>query len=170
MTAWKDNIYSGNMATTSAASSLSAVQMGKTYNFAGNGTATPVTRTGTFPPNVENVLATLYVTNAGSANVSNKITVSAGGNNLVVIDQFGSAQGMSSVSLTSFARVTPVVSAMASPVAPSPQNNGGEIPFSVTFLPVTDDTSGTYQIRLTFNRADTNWNSASGPYAPPINV
>lgn len=170
MTAFKDNLYSGNMATTSAASSLSYVQLGRTFNFAGNGSTTAVTRSGTFPPNTENVLATLYITNAGSANVSNKITVSAGGNNLLVIDQFGSALGIASQSVTSMVRFTPVVSAMAAPVAPSPTVNGGEIPFSVTFLPVTDDTTGTYQVKLSFNRADTNWNSASGPYAPPINV
>lgn len=169
MTSYKDNIYSGNIATTSANSSQSYVILGKTFNFAGNGSATAVTRSGTFPPNTQNVLATLYITNAGSANVSNKITVSAGGNNLVVIDQFGSAQGMNSVTTTSLMRVTPVVSAMASPVAPSPSANGGEIPFSVTFLPVTDDTTGTYQLELTFSRADTTW-GPQGPYAAPTGV
>lgn len=169
MTAYKDNIYSGNLAATSAASSLSYVRLGKTFNFAGNGSATAVTRTATLPPNAENVLAMLYVTNAGSANVSNKITVSAGGNNLIVIDQFGSAQGMALSSTTSFARFTPVVSAMAQPVAPAASTNGGEIPISVTFLPVTDDTTGTYQLILMFNRADTLW-GPSGPYAAPTGV
>lgn len=169
MTSYKDNIYSGNIAATSALSSLSAVRLAKTYNFAGNGAATAVTRSGVFPPNTENVMATLYVTNAGSANVSNKITVSAGGNNLIVIDQFGSAQGIASATLASFGRFTPVVSAMASPTAPAASNNGGEIPFSVTFLPVTDDTTGTYQLHLSFNRADTVW-GPQGPYAAPSAV
>lgn len=164
MTTFKDNIGSGNIATTSANSSIGWVRMTKTFNFSGNGTATPVTRTGTFPPNTENVIATLYVTNAASATVSDKITVSAGGNNLVVFDQFGSATGMGSSSTTSFVRVTPVVSAMASPAAPSPSNNGGEIPFSVTFLPVSADKTGTYQFHISWNRADTMWN-AQGPYA-----
>lgn len=170
MTSFKDNLYSGNMAVTSGTSSLSPVRLSKTFTFSGNGTATAVTRTGVFPPNTENVQTTLYVTNAGSANVSNKITVSAGGNNLSVIDQFGSATGIGSASLAAFARFTPVVSALAAPTAPSPSNNGGEIPFAVTFLPVTDDTTGTYQLHLSFNRADTNFNSASGPYAPATNV
>lgn len=169
MTSFKDNIYSGNIATTSANSSLSVVRLGKTFNFAGNGTATAVTRSGVFPPNVENVTTTLYVTNAGSANVSNKITVSAGGNNLTVIDQFGSAQGISGATLTSFGRFTPVVSAMASPVAPATSNNGGEIPYSVTFLPVTDDDRGTYQLHIQFNRADTMW-GPQGPYVAPSSV
>lgn len=169
MTTYKDNVYSGNLALTSALSSMSPVRLSKTFNFAGNGTATAVTRNAVFPPNVENVMATLYVTNAGSANVSNKITVSAGGNNLVVLDQFGSATGIASATLASFVRVTPVVSAMASPVAPAASNNGGEIPFAVTFLPVTDDTTGTYQLHLSFNRADTTW-GPQGPYVAPSGV
>ncbi len=151
MTSFKDNIYSGNIATTSANSSQSFVRLGKTFNFAGNGTATAVTRNATLPPNAENIQATLYITNAGSANVSNKITVSAGGNNIVTIDQFGSALGIISNSQTSVGRFTYIVSAMASPIAPSPANNGGEIPFAVTFLPVTDDTTGTYQLHLSFH-------------------
>lgn len=169
MTSFKDNIYCGNIATTSANSSQSFVRLGKTFNFAGNGTATAVTRSATLPPNAENVMATLYVTNAGSANVSNKITVSAGGNNLLVIDQFGSAAGIASATLAAFARFTPVVSAMASPAAPAASTNGGEIPFSVTFLPVTDDTTGTYQVHLSFNRVDTTW-GPQGPYAAPSSV
>lgn len=169
MTAFKDNIYSGNIATTSATSSLSFVRMGKTFTFVGNGTATAVTKSAVLPPNVENVVATLYVLNAGSANVSNKITVSAGGNNMIVIDQFGSAQGFASATTTSFGRFTPVASAMAQPVAPASSNNGGEIPFSVTFLPVTDDTTGSYQLHISFNRADTIW-GPQGPYAAPTGV
>lgn len=169
MTTFKDNIGSGSIATTSANSSVGWCRYGKTYNFAGNGAAVAVTRSGVFPPNTENVVVTLFVTNAGSANVSNKITVSAGGNNLLVIDQFGSAQGVGSASATSFARFTPVVSAMAAPVVPANANNGGEIPFAVTFLPVTDDTTGTYQLLISYNRSDMTW-SAQGPYAAPTTV
>lgn len=169
MTSFKDNLYTGNLALTSATSSLSPVRLSKTFTFSGNGSATQVTRSAVFPPNTENVIATLYVTNAGSANVSNKITVSAGGNTLVTLDQFGSAVGIGSASLAAFLRVTPIVSAMASPTAPATSNNGGEIPFAVTFLPVTDDTTGTYQLHISFNRADTNW-TTTGPYAPATNV
>lgn len=169
MTSFKDNLYTGNMALTSATSSLSPVRLTKTFNFSGNGTATAVTRSAVFPPNTENIQTTLYVTNAGSANVSNKITVSAGGNNITVIDQFGSALGIGSASLAAFGRFTPIVSAMAAPTAPAVVTNNGEIPFSVTFLPVTDDTTGTYQLHISFNRADTNW-TTTGPYAPATNV
>lgn len=156
MTRYSDNIYSGFDAVTSALSSRSSVALNKTYNFSGNGTATPVTRNGVFPPNTQNVSFELYVTQQGSANVSNKISVSAGGFNLMVIDQFGSAAGYGFQTTTSFARFTAVASAMANPPVPATgQTNGGEIPFAVTFLPVTDDTTGTYQLSITFNRSDT---------------
>lgn len=163
MTGFKDNIYSGNIATTSANSSISPVRLNKTFSFAGAGNTTAVTRSATFPPNVENVMATLYITNAASATVSNKITVSAGGNNLLVIDQFGSATGIASSTTTSIARFTPVVSAMAQPIAPATSNNGGEIPFSITFVPVSADKVGTYQLHISYNRADTLW-GPQGPY------
>lgn len=164
MTGFKDNIYSGNIATTSANSSLSSVDMGKTFNFAGAGNTTAVTRTGTFPPNVENVSAYLFITANASATVSNKITVSAGGANLLVIDQFGSAMGQGATTTTSLMRITYQSSACAAPPVPSPANNGGEIPYSVTFVPVSADKVGTYQLRLCYNRADTTW-GPQGPYA-----
>lgn len=163
MTVFKDNVGSGNIATTSATSSVGWMRMERTFMFAGAGSTTAVTRSGVFPPNTENVMTTLYITNAASATVSNKITVSAGGNNLVVIDQFGSATGIASSTTTSLVRVTPVVSAMAAPTPPTSSTNGGEIPYSVTFLPVSADKTGTYQLVITWNRADTTW-GPQGPY------
>lgn len=170
MTSYKDNIYCGNMAVTSATSSLSPVTLRRTHKFSAIGGTAAITQTGTFPPNTENLSGYLFVVQNASATVSDKITVSAGGTNLFVVDQFGSAGGQSGGSLTSFCRFTYVGSACASPPVPSPSVNGGEIPYAVTFVPVSADKTGQYQIHLTFNRADTNWNSASGPYAPPINV
>lgn len=157
MTRFSDNIYSGFQALTSGTSSKSAVSLNKTYNFAGAGNGTAVTKTGTFPPNTQNLMATLYITNAASATVSDKITVSAGGTTLVTLTSFGSAQGVASYTTTGLATITYVASACAvvQPPATS-QTNGGEIPFSVTFLPVSADKIGTYQLELSFNRSDTN--------------
>ena len=79
MTRYSDNIYSGFQALTSATSSKSAVSLRKgQYNLSGAGNTTAVTRNGVFPPNTQNLKAELYITNAGSATVSNKITISAG--------------------------------------------------------------------------------------------
>lgn len=169
MTSYKDNIYSGNIATTSANSSQSVVLLGRTHRWSATGGTTPTTLTGTFPPNTENLTAYLFVIQNGSATVSNKITVSAGGVNLVTIDQFGSAVGQSGATLTSFARFTYVASACAQVPAPASANNGGEIPYSLTFVPVSSDKTGQYQVRLTFNRVDTTW-GPQGPYAAPTSV
>lgn len=154
MTRWSDNLYSGNDAVTSALASRSAVQLTKTFNFAGAGNTTAVTRNGVFPANIQNLSTVLYITNAASATVSNKITVSAGGNNLTVIDQFGSAQGVAFQTTTSLARFTPIASACASPVPPT-SSDRGEIPFAVTFVPVSADKIGTYQLVLNYSRSDT---------------
>lgn len=160
MTRYSDNIYSGYQAPTSAASSKSAVSLSKTHNFVAAGAAAAQSITGTFPPNTQNLSAALYVTQNGSATVSNKITVSAGGTNLLTIDQFGSAGGFSMGSLAGFARFTVIGSACANLIAPTTGSAGqtvsGEIPYTVTFLPVSADKTGTYQVNLSFNRADTN--------------
>ncbi len=158
MTRFSDNIYSGFQAATSAASSKSMVVLRKVHNFVGNSTTTAVTKTGTFPPNTQNLTARLFVIqNATSATVSDKITVSAGGTNLITIDQFGSAGGVAGDTKAGFARFTYIASACAAPPVPATgQVNGGEIPYSVTFVPVSADNQGSYQLELTFNRADTN--------------
>lgn len=165
MTVFKDNIYSGNIATTSANSSMSFVRLGKTFNFNAAGGTTPITLTGTFPPNTQNISAALYILQNASATVSNKITISAGGKDYLTIDQFGSAQGYAGGTTVGVARFTIVASACASAAPPATnQTNGGEVPFSVTFLPVSADKLGQYQVHVSFNRADTSW-GPQGPYA-----
>src|SRR6185369_2465682 len=148
MTRYSDNIYSGFQATTSATSSKSPVVLRKTYNFAGAGNTTSVTQSGVFPPGTQNLTARIFITNAASATVSDKITVSAGGTTLLTIDQFGSAAGIAGDTKASVARFTYVASACAQPPIPSGANNGGEIPFSVTFTPVSADKVGTYQVEM----------------------
>lgn len=156
MTRYSDNIYSGYQSVTSALSSKSAVVLTKTFNFGGAGNTVPVTRSGTFPPNTQNLTAELFIIVNASATVSNKITVSAGGTNLLTVDQFGSAQGYAPLTTTGIARFAIIASACANVTPPATgQINGGEIPFSVTFLPVSADKTGSYQLCLTFNRADT---------------
>lgn len=156
MTRYSDNIYSGYQALTSATSSKSAVVLRKVYNFAGAGNTTAVTRNGVFPPGTQNLTARIFITQQGSATVSDKITVSAGGFDLVTITSFGSATGVAGDTKTSVATFTYIASACANPPVPASTNNNGEIPFAVTFLPVSADKTGTYQLELTFNRADSN--------------
>lgn len=156
MTRYSDNIYSGFQAVTSATSSKSPVMLNRTHNFAGAGNGTAVTKSGVFPPGSQNLTATLYITNAASATVSDKITVSAGGFTLVTITSFGSTAGVASYTTTGVATITYIASACASIPVPASTNNGGDIPYSVTFLPVSADKVGTYQLVLDFSRADSN--------------
>lgn len=155
MTRYSDNILSGFQAITSALSSESSVLLRKTHNFVAVGGTTAITQTGVFPPNTQNLSAQLYIIANASATVSDRITVSAGGTNLIVLDQFGSAQGYAGGSVASLARITVTASACATVAPPVSATNGGEIPYAVTFAPVSADKTGSYQLNLTFNRKDT---------------
>lgn len=158
MTRYADNIYSGFQAPTSGASSKSPVVLRKTHNFTNPGGTASVTQTGTFPPNTQNLRAELFIMNQGaSATASDKVTVSAGGVNLYAITGFGSAVGIGVATQAGFATFTVTVSAVATVVPPATnQNNGGEIPYSVTWVPSSAGRLAQYQLALTFNRADTN--------------
>lgn len=154
MTQFNDNIYSGFPAITSALDSRSPVVLRKSYTFTNASPAVAATQTGTFPPNVENVRATLYITTAGSATVSDKITVSAGGTDLVTFTSFGSTQGVFDQTVVGLGTVTTNASAMAVVPVPASTNNGGEIPFAVTMTPSSASRSTGYRVVITFNRKD----------------
>lgn len=165
MTRYSDNIYSGFQAATSAASSMSPVALRKTHKFTAIGGVAAQTQTGTLPPNTENLSAYLFVIQNASATVSNKMTVSAGGTNLITIDQFGSAGGQGGGSATSFARFTYISSACATVVPPATSTtNGGEIPYAITFAPVSADKTGIYQVHLSFSRKDLSFAAPGDPY------
>lgn len=132
------------------------VDLCKVHRFTNAAPAVGATLSGTFPPGTQNLRGVLFIIANGSATVSDKITVSAGGTNLLTFDQFGSAQGVFSVTTTSVGRVTVIASACANPPVPASSTNGGEIPYSVTFLPSSASRSTDYQLKLSFNRADSN--------------
>lgn len=160
MTRYSDNIYSGFQAPTSANSSMSPVVLRKTHRFTqpSTGGANAVTQLGTFPPGAQNLRASLYIANAAtSASVSDKITVSAGGVNYYAFTGIGSAQGILGATTAGLGTVTATVSAVINLAPPATnQTNGGEIPYAVTFLPVSASKSTDYQLELTFNRAVSN--------------
>lgn len=152
MTRYSDNIYSGNTNITSAKSSRSAVQLCKVFNFsAGVGSTT---QNATFPSGTQNLAASLFITAQGSATSSDKITVSAGGTDLITITSFGSANGFAVQTLTGVATFTVVASACASIPVPTP-NDHGEIPFAVTYAKSSANKTGSCQVMLQYNRVDT---------------
>lgn len=160
MTRFSDNILSGFQATTSAASSKSVVHLRKVHRFTqpSGGGATPVTLSGTFPPGVEAIIPTLFIMNQStSASTSDKITCSAGGTNLFTYTAIGSATGIIGIAtVAALGAVAIVASACAIPPVPSGANNGGEIPYAVTFLPASASKSTDYKLVINFNRADSN--------------
>lgn len=155
MTRYSDNIYSGFQALTSATSSKSPVTLCKTYNFSSSVGSS--TLKGVFPPGAQNLRAVLYITQNASATSSDAITVSAGGTTLFTITGFGSATGIASDTKAGVATFTYVASACASiPVPATNQTNGGEVPFAVTYVLSSANKLGSCQLKLEFNRADSN--------------
>lgn len=147
MTIFGDNIYSGTQAATSAASSISPVQLTKTHRIAGGAASTV---TGTFPQGTTNLDAKLYIMLNASATVSDKITVSAGGVDFITITQFGSASGVLRQTTTSLGVLTTTASACAVVAGAA----SSELTYSVTYPANTAATGADYQLVLTFNRAD----------------
>lgn len=147
MTSYADNIYSGSIAVTSALSSLSAVSLNKTHRIAGGAASTV---TGTFPQGTMNLDATLYILLNASATVSDSITVSAGGVNLITITQFGSAAGVLRNTTTGLGVLTTIASACAVVAGAA----AAELSYSVTYTANTAATGADYQLHLSFTRKD----------------
>lgn len=157
MTTFGDTILSGNIAVTSALSSISPVILCKTHKFtaATAGSTTAQTLTGTFPIGTQNLDAKLFIIQAAtSATASDKITVSAGGTNLLTFTGFGSAAGILRQTTVGLGTYTPIVSACAVVAGAA----SAELSYSVTYLPVSASKGTETQIQLFFNRADTTFN------------
>jgi hypothetical protein len=147
MTVYGDNIYSGNLASTSAATAASPVVLTRTHRIAGGAASTV---TGTFPKGTQNLDAKLYILLNASATVSDKITVSAGGVDFITITSFGSTAGVLRNTTTGLGVLTVVASACA--VLVSAAND--DLTYSVTYPANTQATGADYQLVLTFNRKD----------------
>lgn len=153
MTVFGDNIYTGSLAATSAASSLGSCRFSKTFTFATTGGTTAITRTGTFPIGTTQIDAKLFIIANGSATVSDKITVSAGGVNLITIGSFGSASGVLRSTTTGLGTIT----TLASAVCPLAAAAAAEVSYSVTYLPASASNGVSTNLEIMFNRVDTNF-------------
>lgn len=143
MTSWRDNIYSGAPALTSAQSSLSPTRFCRTFRFAGNATQTFVLPTG-----VQNLDAKLYIIANGSGATTDSMTVSAGGTNLITITSFGSASGVLRATTAGLGTLTTIASACADLSATA------EVSAAVTLASV--DQAAVYQLELTYSRLRSN--------------
>jgi hypothetical protein len=141
MTSFGDNIYSGTTALTSGLSSQSEVVLSRTFNFTGSGTQTFV-----LPQNVQNLNGACYITQQGSGATSDKITVSAAGQDYITFSSMGSALGVVEVTTVALGSKTIVASAAAVVAATLTT----EVTAAITLLSV--DTAARYQVQLRFNR------------------
>lgn len=150
MTTFADNLYSGQLASTSAASSVSPVVLTKVHRIPGG---SAFTASGTFPQGTQNLDAKLYIMLNASAAVSDKITVSAGGVDLITITQFGSAAGVLRQTTTGLG----VLSVVASACGLMTGAANSELAYNIAYPANTAATGADYQLVLTFNRADKNF-------------
>lgn len=141
MTTFADNIYSGQQALTSALSSQSEVVLSRTFRFTGGGAPT---QTFVFPAGVQNLNATCYIIQDGSAATTDTITVSAGGTDLITFSSMGSAAGVVETTLAALGTKTIVASAAANLSATA------EVSAAITLA--STDTATDYQVQLRFNR------------------
>jgi len=147
MTTFGDNILSGNIGVTSAASSVSPVLLTKTHRIAGGAGSTV---TGFFPKGTMALDASLYIMLNASATVSDKITVSAGGVDFITISQFGSTSGLLRDTTAGLGILTVTASACAIVAGAA----AGDLQYSVTYPANTAATGADYLLQLTFSRKD----------------
>jgi hypothetical protein len=141
MTTFADNINSGLLAVSSGLASYSPVQLSRTFRFTGGGAQS---QDFVFPTGVQNLNATCYIIQDGSAATTDSITVSAGGTTLITFSSMGSAAGI--VEITTAALGTKVVVASAC----SNLSTTAEVSAAITLS--STDTATDYQVQLRFSR------------------
>jgi len=141
MTNYADNIYSGLQAITSGLSSQAEVALCRTFRFTGGGAAT---QTFVLPTGVQNINATCYIIQDGSAATSDSITVSAAGVDFVTFSSMGSAAGVVEITTAALGTKTIVASAAAN------LSTTAEVSAAITLN--STDTATDYQVQIRFNR------------------
>lgn len=143
MTTYSDNIQSGLEALTSGQSSISPALFTRTFRFAPGG-ANAQTQTFVFPTGVQCLDAKLFINAQGSAATSDKITVSAGGQDYHTFTSFGSALGIVRQTTVGLGTFTSIASACSN------LSTTAEVSAAVTLATV--DVAADYQLQLTFSR------------------
>lgn len=148
MTNFSDNITTGNpTALTSALASKSGVTYHRYHRFTGGAGGT---QTGVFPVGTRNVDAKLWIRqqNAASAATVTRATLSAGGTNLIALTAFGSALGVLRATTAGLGVITNTASATAVLAGAAT----AELPYALTVVAASADTTGDFDIQLMFTR------------------
>lgn len=143
MTTFADNIQTGFEALTSGQSSISPALFTRTFRFAPGG-ANAQTQQFVLPVGVQSLDAKLFINAQGSGATSDKITVSAGGQDFHTFTAFGSALGIVRQTTAGLGTLTSIASACAN------LSTTAEVSAAVTLATV--DIAADYQIQLTFSR------------------
>lgn len=143
MTTYGDNIQTGQEALTSAQSSIAGCGYTRTFRFAPGG-ANAQTQTFVLPAGVQNLDAKLFIMAQGSAATTDKITVSAGGQDYHTFTSFGSALGIVRQTTVALGTLTSIASACAN------LSTTAEVSAAITLATV--DVAADYQVQLFFNR------------------
>lgn len=141
MTTFADNVSSGLLGITSALASYSPCNYSRTFRFTGGGAQT---QNFVLPQDVQNLNATCYIIQDGSAATTDSITVSAGGTTLITFSSMGSAAGLIETTLAALGTKVVVTSACANLSATA------EVSAAITLA--STDTATDYQVNLTFSR------------------
>lgn len=141
MTTYGDNICSGLLALTSGQASYAPVRLNRTFRFTGGGAAT---QQFVLPQGCQNLSAVCYIMANGSAATTDKITVSAGGTDLITFSSMGSATGLLGGTTVGLGTRAVVASACAN------LSNTAEVSAAITIA--STDTATDYQVEVTFSR------------------
>lgn len=141
MTGFADNIYSGLQALTSGTASYAPAQFCRTFRFTGGGAST---QQFVLPTGVQNLDAKLFIMQQGSAATTDKITVSAGGQDYHTFTSFGSALGIVRQTTVGLGTLTSVASACAN------LSTTAEVSAAITIA--STDTATDYQVQIFFSR------------------
>lgn len=141
MTTFADNLQTGLEAMSSGTSSIAGAVYNRTFRFTGGGAQT---QQFVLPTGVQNLNATCYIIQDGTAATTDSITVSAGGSTLLTFSSMGSASGLIETTLAGLGTKTVVASACAN------LSTTAEVSAALTLA--STDTVTDYQVNLTFNR------------------
>lgn len=146
MTNFNDNISTGTIAVTSALSSKSGVQYHRYHRYTGGAGGT---QTGVFPIGTRNLDVKVWINaQTVSAATATRFTVSAAGVNLIAVTGIGSALGVLRTTTVGLGVITNTASATY--VLQGALT--AELPYSVTMVKASADTTGDFDIQLMFTR------------------
>lgn len=151
MTIYGDSLQSGYLAATTALATNAPVMLERAFSFTGGANTT---KTFALPPQATSLDAKLFISQAGTAATTDKITVSSGTQTIMTFSAIGSAVGILKSTTVGLGVYTPIVSACIGPLGTTGSNEGQN--FTVTCSSNSQDSvAPVYKIQFVFSRPRT---------------